>query len=305
MQRLILLMSLLVLILGSRLLFASNVLLCGGAEVVEATVEQEQGRSALKEVWRWRPEESSGLPIPMMRKFITTDDCKSVKHGTEVLITSSGDAVALVSRKSGAALFYATVKNAHSATLLPGGLIAVAASDGPGGEGDQVVLFRQEIADTPVAHYKLTAAHGLEWDGKRNVLWALGGKVIAKLKLTEVNGIPHLQEEHVEPLPAPTGHDLQLSSDGSVLYVTNTKNVFSMDPDSMKFTLFPPFDGLQQIKSLSVDSTTGRIAFTQADHGVWWTYTLRFSNPKAEVVLPSIIYKVRWVEDSIDPAKKP
>jgi hypothetical protein len=49
-----------------------------------------------------------------------------------------------------------------------------------------------------------------------------------------------------------------------------------------------------QIKSLSIQAESGQIAYTQADPGVWWTYTLRFLQPDAQIVLPAMIYKVRW-----------
>ena len=289
------LLSLLLAISATRLTWASTFLLCGGAQVTEDEVTLLQGKPTLKEIWHWRPEESEGLPIPLMRKFITTDDCKAVSHGSEILITSSGDAVALVSHATGKTLFYASVKNAHSAELLPGGFIAVASSSDSGGEGDRIVLFDRDRSEKPLATFPLTAAHGVIWDNKRNVLWALGGNELVRLRLDVATGSsPRVIAEKTVLLPAPEGHDLQLSDECSTLYVTNTKSVFQVNPDLMSFTSYDPFHGIGQIKSLSINPETRQIAFTRADPGVWWTYTLRFLNPDQQIVLPTMIYKVRW-----------
>jgi antitoxin (DNA-binding transcriptional repressor) of toxin-antitoxin stability system len=273
---------------------ASNLLLCGGAQVIEAEVTQVAGKPALREVWHWRPEESDGLPVPLMRKFVTTDDCKAVSQGSEILITSSGDAVALVSHTTGRTLFYATVKNAHSAELLPSGLIAVASSSDPAGNGDRLLLFDRHKSEEPLVSLPLEAAHGVVWDSKRDVLWALGGKELQRLHLDTSASTPHLVMERTVPLPAREGHDLQLAEDAGALYVTNTKTVFQVDPEHLTFKPFQPFTGLSGIKSLSIHPKSGQIAYTSADPGVWWTYTLRFLNPGEQIVLPDMIYKVRW-----------
>jgi uncharacterized protein DUF6528 len=288
------LLSLLLLLSATRPTRALSLLLCGGAQVTEDEVTLVGGKPTLKEIWHWRPEQSVGLPIPLMRKFITTDDCKSVSQGSEILITSSGDAVALVSHSTGNTLFYATVKNAHSAELLPGGLIVVASSSDSDGQGDRIILFDRREAEKPLMTLPLTAAHGVVWDHKRNVLWALGGKELVRLRVDSTGASPQLVPEKSVPLPAREGHDLQIVDDCSSLLVTNTKTVFWVDPDRMSFEPYEPFRGIGEIKSLSINPKTKQIAFTRADPNVWWTYTLHFLNPEQQLVLPTMIYKVRW-----------
>lgn len=90
------------------------------------------------------------------------------------------------------------------------------------------------------------------------------------------------------------GHDLQLAADCSALYVTNTSMVLRLDPERLTFTPLEPFRGRGEIKSLSIQPDTGQIAYTQADSGVWWTYTVHFIGPDYAIVVPSMIYKVRW-----------
>jgi hypothetical protein len=231
------------LILSHTAVAQSSVFLCGGAEVIQADAVTQNGKAALVERWHWRPEQSHGMPVKLMRKFIITDDCKPIDSGRKLLITSSGDAVALVAYPSGDTLFAATVKNAHSAELLPHGMIAVASSDAPNGEGDRLVLFMGngpnkmgDVSDKPVGNLPLEAAHGAVWDAKRKVLWALGGKVLPKLEVEMTGPIPQFLLERTIPLPEEIGHDLQISEDCSALYITTTKRVYQVDPDRFTFS---------------------------------------------------------------------
>ena len=286
---------LLMFLLFSPLSHAADVLMCGGAQVVEAELNGSGDTPGLREIWHWRPEESHGLPVSMMRKFITTDDCKPVSNNREILITSSGDAVALVSRTSGDTLFFAHVRNAHSAELISGEMIAVAASDSEMGDGDHVVFFDRHMSDRPVAQVGLKAAHGVVWDAKRHLLWALGNDTLIAMS---VHGqAPKnftVQVERTISLPGPIGHDLQIADDCSMLYVATTNAVFRFSPDQGRFEPFGPLVGTQNVKSLSINSLTGQIAYTRADSGVWWTYKIRLLNPSETIVLQAPIYKVRW-----------
>jgi hypothetical protein len=191
-------------------------------------------------------------------------------------------------------LIYATVKNAHSAELLPGGLVAVAASDNAAGGGDHIALFDRGRSDRVIQSVPLAAAHGVVWDAKRNVLWALGETQLLRLQLMNDSNTAHLEIDKGIDLPGPIGHDLQISKSCDVLWVTTTKAVFSVDPDRLSFVPFAPFHNLSGIKSLSIEEGTGQIAYTQADPGVCGTYTLRFKTPDEQINLGSMIYKVRW-----------
>jgi hypothetical protein len=116
-----------------------HVLTCGRSFVNESQVAlREGGNATLIPVWTWTPERSKGMPAVLVKNFSTIDECKPASGGSELLVTSSHDAVAIVSRETGDTLFSANVKNAHSAVLLPDHLIAVASSDATDGTGDRL-----------------------------------------------------------------------------------------------------------------------------------------------------------------------
>jgi hypothetical protein len=273
---------------------AQRLLVCGSAQVLDGTIEADHDKQTFVTNWAWRPENSHGLPLRMRANFAGTDECKPVDSGKSILITSSGDAVALVSRKSGDTLFYATVRNAHSAALLPGGLLVVASSFSPDGSGDRLLLFNRSLSNRVLATLLFAGAHGVEWDSSRHVLWALGDRELARIRIADDDGTAKMVMEHTFRLPARGGHDLVLAHDHSVLYLTTSRDVFTFNPASETFSPFTPFHAITNVKSLSINSKTGQIMYTQAGHGVWWTYELNFLNPSARVILTEHAYKARW-----------
>jgi hypothetical protein len=272
-----------------------HLFLCGGPEVREGVLSAKHGQASLHEIWHWRPENSDGLPENMRRKFAATDDCKPVSDGKEVLVTSSGNAVALVSHATGATLFYATVNDAHSAELMPGGYIAVASSTDPGRVGNAVLLFDRRTSDKPISSVTLLGAHGVVWDAHRNVLWALGAEELLRLDLVETAGRRELKVQAEFQLPQKDGHDLQLAPDQNSLLVTTGGGVYAFTPASESWTSSKLLPASERIKSLSIRRDNGWIAYTKADPGVWWTYTVRFEHPTMQWVSHEIVYKVRWI----------
>jgi hypothetical protein len=269
---------------------AKHVIVCGSAQVLEGTLAEHDGKASFQPEWTWRPEESAGLPLALRSNFAGTDECKPVDGGKAVLITSSANALALVSYETHATLFYANVRNAHSAALLPDGLIVAASSFSADGTGDRLLLFDRTRSDHAIATLPLSWAHGVEWDQTRGVLWAVGDRELIEIKISNRQMIV----QKTFPLPSRGGHDLVLSADASVLYLTTSTQVLVFTPKDAAFTRFAAFAGIGDVKSLSIDPSDGQIAYTQAGKGVWWTYTIKFLHPAAELVLPEHAYKMRW-----------
>lgn len=175
---------------------------CGFDEVFIADISTD----VPQKVWSWKGEESEGMPSYMRNKFLTTDECKTFNKGKNILITSSGGGVAYVERESGNTLFYASVPNAHSAEILPGNLLATAASYSS--EGNRVSIFSLESSDLVLSSDSLFGAHGLFWDNKSDLLWALGTNELRSYSLNSDNSTVSLRLEYSVVLPENDGHDL-------------------------------------------------------------------------------------------------
>jgi len=267
---------------------ADRMLLCGGPQVREMEIQKRGNVERFELVWQWRPEQSSGIPTAFLPKMATVDDCKPSADGKEILVSSSNGGIAIVSYPQGEALFYAAVPNAHSIAALPDGLVVAAASTTR--DGNRLMLFERAHSDQPIFSLPLPGAHGVTWDDQRSVLWALGDDELLRLSVRDKT----LNLDKRYPVPHGGGHDLLLSQDGRMLYVTTVSEALLFDIAGERFTPNPQLAGLRNVKSITFHPKTGRMAYTQADSRVWWTYTVHLTGPTAAIPLESETYKIRW-----------
>jgi hypothetical protein len=269
-----------------------ELIVCGGAEVFILDVRQQPPRK----LWSWRAAGRPELPENMRKKFETTDDCKPVDGGRRILITSSGDGVALVERASGKVLFYASVPNAHSAEVLPRGRLVVAASIAPNQPGDRLILFDLQKPDQPLFHTAFPSAHGVVWDGGRALLWALGGDYLRSYRLAGWDtASPRLDLAAEYRLPDSDGHDLSPVPDSDLLVLTTHLHVWVFNRSQHSFSLHPQLGGEADVKCAIAHPITKQLLWMRAGKGVWWTDTLRFLGPEKTVTLKENMYKARWL----------
>jgi len=265
------------------------ILTCGWDEVSMTDISKE----VPQKVWSWKSEGSEGLPSFMRNKFLTTDDCKALDNGKKILVTSSGGGVALIEQSSGNTLFYAAVPNAHSAELLPDGLIVAAASFSSA--GNRLILYNSEKSNERVFSDSLYGAHGVQWDKKRKVLWALGTEELRSYSLIkEETSQLELNISYV--LPESDGHDLQFLDNKDELCISTATGVWIFSIETGKFTKHPMIGDELKVKSVSYNHLTKQIAYVKAGEESWWAYYIRFADSKRVVYLPGEkIYKARWV----------
>lgn len=275
-------------------LAAERAIVCGAAEVFVLPLDQEKPTAADR-VWRWQAADSPQIPAEMHKQFRTTDDCKPYDHD-RILITSSSGGVALIRRSDKACLFYTSARNAHSACLLPGERVAVAASTG----GDELLIFSLAKSGEklePLARHKLVGAHGAHWDAKRQRLWTLGTHELLLIELRDAAGELKIVVEEKWPLPSEGGHDLSPARDARHLYVTTETHVYRFDTEAKTFAPFAPLADQADIKSLAEHPETGRVLYHQADleAKTWWSDKLRLLDPATVWQLPGErLYKARW-----------
>ncbi len=271
---------------------ASQVIVCGGAEVFILDVSQQPP----KKVWSWKAAGQPELPNSLRDKFETTSDCKPVDDGRRVLIVSSGNGVALVERASGRVVFHASAPNAHSAEVLPGEALVVAASIAPNEPGDRLILFDLRKPGQPLFHTAFPSAHGVVWDDGRSLLWAVGGEYLRSYRLVGWGtASPHLDLAAEYHVPDSDAHDLSPIPDSDLLALTTLHHVWVFNRGQHSFSLHPQLGDVGDVKSVNTHPVTKQLVFTQAGKGVWWTDTLRFANPDQQVTLEGErMYKVRW-----------
>ncbi len=248
-------------------------------------------------IWSWRAKDRPELPAELHARFATTDECKPVDGGRRILITSSSDGVALVDYPSGKVVFHATAPNAHSAELLPGGRIAVAASHRPNASGDRLILFDIGSPDKPLSHTELPWGHGVVFDQKRRILWALADEDLHAYTLKDWDtDSPSLALNAKHRMPDRGGHDLYPAADTPALTVTTGKHCWLFDRDTRRFSPHPALADKASVKCITVDSATHRTVWMQAEGANWWSERLRFLNPTGELIMAGEkLYKARWM----------
>lgn len=263
---------------------------CGWDEVFIADISQEVPRK----VWTWTGEDSEGMPGFMRNKFLTTDDCKPKDKGSKILITSSGGGVALVERETGNTLFYASVPNAHSAELLPNNLIVVASSFSSA--GNRINLYKADSSDIVVDSDSLYGAHGLLWDKKSKLLWALGTNLLRSYTIESIKDLPSLKAINEFVLPEPDGHDLIATDKDNLICISTASNVWLFSTKDHTFLKHPDIGNESNVKSVSYNSLNNMLAYVKASEDSWWAYYIRFAGSNRVVHLPGEkIYKARWL----------
>jgi hypothetical protein len=273
----------------------SELIVCGWDEVFILDRDtRKEGMPA--KIWSWRAAGRSDLPGEHQALFNTTDECKPFDHGQKILITSSGGAVAYVDRQQDRVLFWGRPPNAHSADLLPGNRIAVAASHDPHGGGDRVLVFDLARPDQVLWSEPLAWAHGVVWDEARQILWTLGDDCIRIFKLVDWDTAnPRLAVISSHPLPDTGGHDFYTVPDSPFLFVTTSRHVWLFDCDTKTFQPHPGLADKAGVKSVCQHPDTKQVVYVQGDGDYWWSEKLHFLAPDDVLHIPGEhFYKARW-----------
>lgn len=273
---------------------SKEILVCGGDEVYILDIAKTD---APRKIFSWKAQDRPEIPQSLKNKFGTTDDCKAVS-GNRILISSSGNGVALVDRRTSRTLFWGSCANAHSVELLPGERIAVACSVRNEG-GNRLALFNVKTPEKEIFSTELFSGHGVVWDASRGILWALGGKELRAYQLENwETATPSLKLEASYPLPGYGGHELSAVGKTPMLIVSVESGVWLFDRDTRTFRPHDQLKDLHHVKSAMVHPVTEQLIYTQADSPNWWTSKIRFKNPDRTIIRDGErLYKVRWVNN--------
>jgi hypothetical protein len=264
-------------------------LVCGDSKLLLVDYAgSSSGEPAI--IWTWDGQKASDLPESFRsRKFNTMDDCKPVNSGKQVLVSSSSGAIALLDAKDQKVLFYAAVPNAHSIELLPGNLIAAAASTHA--QGNKIMLFDVTQPEKAISEDSLYSAHGTVWHEETQRLYTLGYDVLRIYQIAD----GQLVRDQEWKIPGESGHDLSMAADGKSFFVTEHTGTWRFDLESKEFTKIPDFPDAENIKSVG-ENKSGQFIYTVPEES-WWTFHVSFHKPSHQVAFPDIkVYKARWFE---------
>jgi len=273
---------------------ADELLVCGGPEVFLLDLNAAENGTVAK-LWSWRASDRPELPAGIAGKFSSTDDCRPIADGKQVLISASSGACALVERPNGKVLWYAQVPNAHGVEWLPRNRIIAASSTHAA--GNRLMLFDSTQSDHLLWETPLPSAHGVLWDAQRERLWALGHDELRCYALEAwAQAKPSLTLEATYPLPDSDGHDLSAVPQSDDLVVTTHAHVYLFGRNQRGFRPHPLLADHGLVKGVTIHPLSGRLVYVQADPTHWWGTSLHLLTPAGEVRLENErLYRPRWL----------
>lgn len=190
------------------------------------------------------------------KKLDHVDECKPLDDGRFLLTSSFGWAAVVDTADCSHPEFFASgCRNAHSADTIPGGLIAVACSDG----GNQIRLYERRMPAVLLDTVGLRSAHGVVWMDSLRTLYAIGDSTMIMLRVTPDR---KLRTKGSVTIPSRHAHDLS-RIDNRRLCVAG-RGAYVFDAVGQTWLPLPLFENSTQIKSVNYDAPTGRVWFTDA-----------------------------------------
>lgn len=271
--------------------FSDEMICCGNREVWIHDVDIATGEKGPK-IWLWTENDSPQILQYMKGKFRCPDECKPIRRGEYILITSSYDGVAIIHRKTKRATFWGLVGNAHSADLLPNNRILVAGSTG----SDKLFLFDEDKPKEKLWNDDCYSCHGVVWDDERQLAYALSSSTIQVYTLTNWDtDNPSLTKVEDIQMPAGGGHDMFPVPNTSKLSISTGGNVWLFDRDTKEFEPHPDIPNLSSVKSVNNHPATNQVMYTKSTiSGGTNTYHIQFLNPDFTVEVDQKTYKARW-----------
>lgn len=265
-------------------------IICGDGEVI--ILDPRLGSDSSGIVWRWSIKEAKDQAPESYQKWLyPLDDCKPIDRNRSLLLTSSGGATCIVNIRERKVTFYARTPMAHSAEALPGGYVAVANSTHL--QGNSLEVYKRTDPEKVLFKDSLYSGHGVVWNAKHNLLFALGFKELRAYKIDRKRNDVHLTLVNSYELPDEGGHELSPVNENSLL-ITTHNNAFVFDITNPSFSVFKMLEGMKNVKSVNYDPKTKNLIYTKGEES-WWTHHVRSVNPeRAFTDLPiERIYKVR------------
>lgn len=269
----------------------NELIICGDTAVY--IIDYDKTKDSIPYItWQWSAMNSE-LPEDFKENMRSTDECKPVNNGSQILNTSSGGGVVLVDRKSKEAIFYAHVVNAHSAELLPNNRIVVAGSTGE--SGNCLNIYDLNESGSIVYSDSLYSAHGVVWDEENEILYALGYDELRKYNLQNwESSSPSIELIKTIKIPGISGHDLNTTPDKDQLILTETNSVWIFNKKEDSFEEYKPMAGYDHVKSVDFHPQSNQLVYIKAEEE-WWSNNIYFKDPSKRIYIGDTrIYKVRW-----------
>ncbi|MFC7307036.1 DUF6528 family protein [Streptomyces monticola] len=289
----------------------------GTAAAPQLIMTMTGGLKALNPKWSFNPRDVRGYENLRQPRLWGANEAKLRRFGGKRLVLTTGNRglAAVVEFRSKRRYWAANVgdpQNPHSIELIPKGPRGMVAVASPAGR-EGIALYpvrRGQNTSAATDREPLRKAHGVHWDGHRQLLWALGDKFLTAYRIGGTAARPKLVQDKAigSALPAGehAGHDLSPVPGTKRLWVATGSRVHQYDPDRAPgarrwVNTYPGSARLAKrvgVKSVTTNPTTGRIAVTAANRSDQLTDRVDFLLPGGMFKTGGYgrIYKARWFQ---------
>ncbi|MEC0311191.1 DUF6528 family protein [Paenibacillus lautus] len=258
------------------------------------------------EIWSWSLLDVDGCNELLQAWGLPTEAKlrhDPIRGGQCMIVTDSRGLAAIVPYPGGESLIWGAHVggNPHSAELLPNGNLAVVASTAG---WVRVYASSQGPTCEDYAEFPFLGAHGVHWDSRRSVLWALGDNELVALRLEGTDDQPKIVVDDRVPLPTKYGHDLHpVWGNDDRLWITTVSHVYQYVISSGQFdreNADCSFMNRHDVKSIG-NQPSGLIVSTSPKAGglyEWTTDEIRFHGAPNRMRQGAAIYKARiWTPE--------
>jgi len=260
-------------------------------------------------LWKWSPSSENGFADLTPYWGLPTEGrvrYSSFHKRLVMAVTDSRGLAALIPFPEGDQRLWGLYVggNPHAAEVLPDGNIAVASSTGG---WVRVYTASQGSDSSTYAEYRQTSAHGATWDPVNEILWTIGNREIAGLKLSGTADRPELTLHVRLEVERLNGHDIQpVLGDPDRLWVASGGKVYQYIKSTNSLDLTYP--GVEKISRVGVKAVgsqwSGQVVETVTDYAktprggctmsIWCTETVDFFSPDVTRTVPgAAFYKAR------------
>jgi len=242
-------------------------------------------------LWSWTPAEATGIDAGDDLSGGPAD-IKRVMGGTHILAITS-PYVSLIRIADKHVEFYGKAAgNPHSCELLPDGNIATASSD-----GNALKIFYTGGGNKPKPYeLKFGGAHGVVWDHKRQLLWAIGGNKLWSFTYNFDAKHPALKVTDRYEIE-PSGHDLYPVPGEDQLYFTSKHTwVFDIATGKSSIVLAKGTKSVSQLGRGGEIIYTRGLGKTAKELGLkkWQTPHISSMDGATRTYKGAGFYKARW-----------
>ncbi len=249
--------------------------------------------------WYWDYGFGENILPTHLQWFANPSEAKYVLNGSHLLGCFSSGAVVLIRIADKDLVFYAyqgVGSNPHSVEILPDGNIVCSSSWDSKlsvySRHENIVFFDGGMLNRSDIH--MNSAHGVIWDKKREILWAIGMDSLVSFEYNFDKRDPALIRSKGYLLPDRGGHDLSAVPGKDALYLTTENGIWVFDIPGADFDRFEPGPRMKNVKSISQAVEGGEIILIKATER-WYSNTIQVAGKRKHYSRKGArFYKARW-----------